>query len=221
MRTLSTNHRGVRRGFTLVEVCIGSTVLALFLGAIGAVMLSARGVYEQGLSSAALDAQARRTVQRVATELTGAVRGSLPVPLPEAPMGASAITFTTCTGFAGGGMLESTPTRIELRPDPRDAPDGADNDNDGFTDEQQVVLVRNAGMGDQTEAVICGNVRRFLQGEVDNMADDNGNGLIDEQGLSFELTGTSTLTIRLTLEGRDGRGLLVARTVETSVHMRN
>ena len=220
MRTLSTKHRGARRGFTLVEVCIGSTVLALFLGAIGAVMLSARGVYEQGLSSAALDAQARRTVQRIATELTGAIRDSLDPPMlveDDVP----ALTFVTCTGFAGGLMLRSTPSRIELRPDPRDAPDGADNDNDGFTDEQQVVLIRNAGMGDQTEAVICGNVRRFLQGEVDNMADDNGNGLIDEDGLSFELVDDSTITIRLTLEGRDGRGLLVARTVETSVHMRN
>jgi hypothetical protein len=31
----------------------------------------------------------------------------------------------------------------------------------------------------------------------------------------------NTITIRLTLEGRDPHGQLVARTVQTSVHVRN
>jgi len=88
-------------------------------------------------------------------------------------------------------------------------------------DEKEIVLVRNAGLANQVESVLCGGVRELLHGETANMADDNGNGLIDEGGLSFALVGNGTVTIRLTLVARDPHGLLVARTVESSVHMRN
>ncbi len=209
-----------RNGFTLVEMLIGATVLAMLVGSMGVVVLSARGVYEQGLSSAALEARGRRTVARIATELTAAQAASLTT-VPPAQTDASTIQFRTCTGFTAGAMTVSTLTRIELRPEPSDPDDGIDNDNDGSIDEKQIVLVRNAGTGNQVESVICGGVRELLQGETANLADDNGNGLVDEGGLSFALVGTGTVTIRLTLESRDPHGQLVARTVESSVHMRN
>ena len=213
-------------GFTLVEMLIGATVLAMLVGSMGAVVLSSRGVYEQGLTSAALEARARRTVARIAHELTGAQSASLALTPPSAPPApeppnASTIQFRTCTGFAAGAMTLSSLTRIELRPEPGDPDDGIDNDNDGSIDEKQIVLVRNAGTGSQVESVICGGVRELLQGETANMADDNGNGLRDEGGLSFALVGNGTVTIRLTLEARDPHGQLVMQTVESSVHVRN
>jgi hypothetical protein len=187
---------------------------ALFLGAIGAVVLSSRGIYEQGLSNASLEGRARRTVQRVASEMTSAVSSTVVTT-------ATSIQFNTCTGFAGGVQQWSTLTRIDLRPEPRDPDDGVDNDNDGFVDEHQIVLVRNVGGADEIEAVLCGGVRRLLQGEIANLVDDNGNGLVDERGLSFVVDANRTIRIRLTLEARDPNGLIMARTVETSVHMRN
>jgi prepilin-type N-terminal cleavage/methylation domain-containing protein len=221
VRALSLCGRTSRAGgFTLVEVMIGLTVVALFLGAVGTVTLSARGVYEQGLSSAALEARARRTVQRIASELTSA-NGDMLAPQATAPLGAGTITYRSCVGYAGGAQQWTTDSRILLRADPRDPNDGVDNDTDGTIDEQQIVLVRDAGLLTETEAVICGGVRELLEGETANLADDNGNGLSDEGGLSFFVDGNNTLTIRLTLEARDPNNQLVMRTVQTSVHMRN
>jgi prepilin-type N-terminal cleavage/methylation domain-containing protein len=212
-------NRGRRLGFTLIEMLIGATVLAMLVGSIGIVVRSARGAYEQGLSSAALEARGRRTVARIATELTAGMGASLAT-TPPAVTNASTIEFRTCTGFAAGAITSSTPTRIELRAEPSDPDDGVDNDNDGSIDEKQIVLVRNAGTGNQVESVICGGVRELLLGETANFADDNGNGLVDEGGLSFALVGNGTVIIRLSLESRDPRGQLVARTVESSVHLR-
>jgi type II secretory pathway pseudopilin PulG len=209
-----------RAGFTLIEVLIGCTVLAMLIGSLGAVLLSARGTYEQGLTTAALEARARRTVQRIATELTGAEASTL-WPQPALQLGVATIQFRTCGGYAGGAQQWNPIERIELRPDPNDPDDGIDNDSDGSIDEQQIVLVRNFGQPDQIESVICGGVREYLQGETPNMADDNGNGLTDERGLSIVTDANGTLTIRVTLEGRDPHGFLVAQTVETAVHVRN
>lgn len=50
--------------------------------------------------------------------------------------------------------------------------------------------------------------------------DNNGNGLIDEEGLSFELDG-STLIIRLALEKVDHKGRTHTVSNETSVTFRN
>jgi prepilin-type N-terminal cleavage/methylation domain-containing protein len=219
------NHRAIlhptrtRRGFTLVEMLIGATILAMLVGSMGVVVLSARGVYEQGLSSAVLEARGRRTLQRISSELTGAIVSltTLPPANGEGPV----IAFQTCKGFAAGAMTKSSPTRIELRAEPTDPDDGVDNDHDGSIDEKQIVLVRNAGQANQVESVLCGGVRELLQGETANMADDNGNGLIDEHGLSFARDAGGTVTIRLTLQARDPHGVLISRTVESAVHMRN
>lgn len=219
-----------RRGFTLVELVIAFTVLSLILGAIGMVNLAGRDAYQQGVQSATLEARARRTLQRIAHELTAGLAMRLtPVPNTAAmnQAGVSTIQFTTCEGFAAGLTLESTPTGIVYESDPNDADDGFDNDSDGLVDERQVVLVRNRGLANEVRTVLAGNVAELLEGETLNLADDNGNALVDEPGFSVTeeadsdvITGR-TLRLRLTLQGRDPKNRLVNRTVETSVHMRN
>ncbi len=58
-------------------------------------------------------------------------------------------------------------------------------------------------------------VAPFLEGEIPNGMDDNGNGLIDERGLSFTFDRHS-VRIRLTTQARvDGE--LRVQTVETTV----
>ena len=60
----------------------------------------------------------------------------------------------------------------------------------------------------------------LLGGELSNLGDDNGNVMVDERGLVFELN-ANLLTIRLTLEDIDGNGNTLNKTVQTSVRVRN
>ena len=62
-------------------------------------------------------------------------------------------------------------------------------------------------------------VRPLLEGEIQNGKDDNGNGLIDEQGLTFVIDGRA-IRMRLTI-GRDGESVTHERTVAASVVPRN
>ncbi len=211
----------LNRGFTLVEMMISFTVLAVMLGAVGATVLRGKATYDQGMTVGSLEAQARRTLDRIVSEFAGASRTSLnPNPAATPLVGTSTCTFTTCVGFAGGGMVWSTPTSVRVQPSPADANDGIDNNSNGLVDECQVVLMRNVGAADEQTVALAGFVREFLQGETLNAADDNGNGLQDERGLSFSIV-DDTLTIRLTLEALDSERRVITRSVETSVHVRN
>jgi type II secretory pathway pseudopilin PulG len=207
-------------GFTLVETMIATTMLGLILGAIGLTVLHGKENFRQGVSVTVLEGRAQRLLDRIADELRYAGRNSLPVQ-PLAPSGSSALEFRVCTGYADSATLWSNRMSIARVADPRDPPDGIDNDGDGVIDEGQVVLTRNLGEFDEIDVVIGSGVSRLLEGETANVLDDNGNGLIDEPGLSFLLDGTSSLQIRLTLEARDPRGLPLMRTVQTTVNMRN
>jgi type II secretory pathway pseudopilin PulG len=207
-------------GFTLVETMIATTMLGLILGAIGLTVLHGKENFRQGVSVTVLEARAQRLLDRIADELRYAGRNSLPVQ-PLAPSGSSALEFRVSAGYAASAPQWSNRMSIARVADPRDPADGIDNDGDGVIDEGQVVLTRNLGDFDEIDVVIGSGVSRLLEGETANVLDDNGNGLIDEPGLSFLLDGTSSLRIRLTLEARDPRGLPLLRTVQTTVNMRN
>lgn len=216
--------RNRRSGFTLVELCISFTVLALMLGAIVTTVSTSKRTYQDGMTVAALETKARRAIDRIAHEIVGADRVTISPNVQLTTTGWSTLQFRTSEGYAAaGGMQLSTLTQINLVPDPRDPNDGIDNNGNGLVDECRVVLVRNVGAADQIQAVLVDQVREFLEGEnpTVNALDDNGNGLRDEGGLSFFVDGNDTLTIRLTLEARDQQQRLVTRSVETAVHMRN
>lgn len=220
MRALNHRVRRGRRGFTIIEMSITLTVLAMVVGSVASIVLSGRKAYEQGMSVSAVEMQARRALERIASEITPAVRTTM-TPTATAPLGTSTLSFRTCEGAIGGVVQTSALMRIELRQDPRDANDGLDNDGDGLIDEGEIALVRDAGGANEVDAVIVRNVSEYLEGETVNLADDNGNGLTDERGLSLVVDANGTLTIRLTLEAVDPNNQLVRRTVETSVSMRN
>jgi prepilin-type N-terminal cleavage/methylation domain-containing protein len=216
-----TNKYTRNRGFTLVELMISFTVLAAMLSAVAATVLRGKATYDQGMTVGTLESQARRTLDRISTEFTGARWSGL---APNANLiginGSPTCNFVTCVGFAAGGMVWSTPTTVRLQASPADANDGVDNNSNGLVDECQVELVRNVGAADEQVVVLAGLVREFLQGETVNAADDNGNTLSDERGLVFSLNG-ETLTIRLTLEALDTDRRVITRTVETAIHVRN
>ena len=83
-----------------------------------------------------------------------------------------------------------------------------------------MVRVDNAGTADERLTVLTHWVREYLEGEIPNGKDDNGNGLVDEPGLCFDVIG-EVWTIRLTLERRDSKNRSVMHTAQTSIKTRN
>ena len=148
-----------------------------------------------GSKSVANDVGARawRTLDRIAMAQVGASRDTLTV-AREAPENDSEINSeinsATSLALAEGVPTRSNPQRSVLTSD--GAPSIAWVENPGDTHETRVIWSRD--------------VRAFAAGEVPNGIDGNGNGLIDEKGLSFAIEG-NTVIVSLTLErpGRRGR----------------
>ena len=87
-------------------------------------------------------------------------------------------------------------------------------------DEGELVRYEMTPTGPTGLTVLTRWVRPFLEGEIDNGKDDNGNGLIDEPGFCLDRVG-DVWTLRLSLQRRDGAGRTVTRTMETAVRPRN
>ncbi|MCZ6597746.1 MAG: hypothetical protein O7B99_08925, partial [Planctomycetota bacterium] len=85
---------------------------------------------------------------------------------------------------------------------------------------QKVVWKQNPGTPEERRVAWCNTVRPFLGGELMNGIDDNGNGLIDENGLSFTVD-RNAVWIRLSLERMSKDGSTVTESVETVVTCRN
>lgn len=210
-----------KNGFTLMEVMIAVAIAGTLFAAVFSLLGSGTDTYELGTSMAELESEARRVVERIADEVmsTGVAKLN-PSPIP--PLGSFTLTFQKCTGYdlATYSTLWGTQTKIEFQYDPSDPNEGQDNNHNGVVDEGVIVCTYNVGLPTQQVVDLGRNVREYLEGETFNGLDDNGNGLNDERGLSFELVG-ETLTIRLTLERLDPKGQVMTRTVSTSVKLRN
>lgn len=206
------------RGFSLVEVLTTMTVLGGLLGTMLLVVSRGSSVARVGMARASLEGAARRTVERIASELVSAGLDTLD-PVPSAPWGSANLTFQPIEGF-DGEVVWGTPRSFALVLDTGELDNGLDDDGDGRIDERALAYTRDPlGPGELT-TLWAHDVRELAEGELDNGADDNGNGLEDEEGLSFELVG-GRLIVRLSLEELDREGNSLVRTVETSVRLRN
>lgn len=212
-------HDSPRSGASLVEIVIAFCVMTMLLGAVGNTVLSGNNAYKQGVSSAVLEGQTRRLLERIASEFADADRSSLN-PNPLTPFCTSTISYARCQGWAGGAMVLGPTRRIQLVLEQGELDNGIDDNGNGLIDERRVQLVPDtATPGVAIE--LGGFVRARAAGELPNGVDDNGNGLVDEPGLWFLNDGTGTLTISLTLERLDPWGRLLTRTLQTAVRIRN
>ncbi|MEM7518448.1 MAG: hypothetical protein AAF368_16185, partial [Planctomycetota bacterium] len=124
-------------------------------------------------------------------------------PDPESPNHSAELSFMVSLGVENGETVWSDPEMVQL------------SDVGG-----QVLYRQNPDEDDELRVVWCNLVRPYLDGEFANDEDDNGNGLADEFGLSFELDGDA-VNIRLTLEKTNSDGEDIAIYVETTVTCRN
>lgn len=193
--------RGTRAGFTLIELCIASVLTVAVVVKAAYVVDTALGVANDETASMHYEDQARRVIDRIALAVMGSDRDTL-MPQIEA-LHTSTIRYSFSLGLEDGAVVWSDPEEIRLDPN------GA-----------AIEWRENPDAADERRAVWSNLVSPLLEGEEINGADDNGNGLIDEDGLSFVLDG-ERVVIRLTLSRPEVDGRRVQETVETIVHCRN
>jgi hypothetical protein len=186
-----------------LEAVIALAILSIVLGAAFQLTTSSFNAAGQGTSSAVMDMRAGRLLDRVTTELMSA--GFLTLD-PPSPAGSPEIAFKKCTGYDAGALEWSPLCRIAW---------AAPAKKGGMAS-----VVWGGGATGTSPVAWLGNVPEYLEGELPNGKDDNGNGLVDERGLCFSLSGR-TLTVRLSVCSTTSKGAVLTRTFTTSVHLRN
>jgi len=193
--------RSSRAGWTLVEMCLAGLLVTVVMGKAAFVMQSALGLASEETASMHYEDQARTVIDRIALAVMGSDRGTLLPQIEE--VHSDKIRYTFSLGMEDGVVVWSAPEEIFL------------------DDTRRAVEWReNPGLAEERQVVWSNLVAPLLQGETVNGVDDNGNGLIDEDGLSFVLDGERVI-IRLTLRRPEVNGRTVDQTVERIVTCRN
>jgi hypothetical protein len=144
---------------------------------------------------------ARRVIDRIALAIMGSDRETL-VPQVE-DVHTTSLRYNCSLGLENGVVVWSDPEEVRL--DEASA---------------SVEWRENPGTVDERQVVWTSLVSPLLEGETVNGVDDNGNGLVDEDGLSFVIEG-QRVTVRLTLQRLEVDGRRVQQSVESIVACRN
>ena len=193
----------IRGGFSLLEILLAIALLGILVQKAVMIVDGAMTVSSTGTLDTALDDQARLVLRRIAFAVMGSQRDSLD-PAAEQPFDSSEIRYQVHLGIQDGEVVWSDPEKIAV----------------SELDDSQLFWTRNPDAPEERRIVWTNAVAPFLEGELPNGMDDNGNGLIDEQGLSFVVE-RNAVTIRLTLERQGPDGQSFIKTVETTVTCRN
>ena len=149
-----------------------------------------------------MEDRAHLVLEKIAKAIMGSDRETL-FPDAEAPLSTDDIQYRINLGVQDGEVVWS------------------DTEMVGLEDlENEIFWSRMPEEGAEQRVVWTRMARPFLEGEIPNGMDDNGNGLIDEKGLSFTID-RNAVTIRLTLDRLTAGGGTVSSTVETTVTCRN
>jgi type II secretory pathway pseudopilin PulG len=193
---------GSRSGMSTLEVVLAMALFAVIGVKAAMVLTSANDTQRSDSANMALEDQARRVLDQIAYAVMGSDRDSL-FPDPSSPIFSTSLRYQISLGVENGQVVWDDPEEIGLS-----------------VDEAQVLYRRNPDAADELRVAWCNVVRPFLEGEVQNGDDDNGNGIVDEKGLSFVVDG-SAVTIRLSVERPSADGEVITKSVNTTVTVRN
>jgi hypothetical protein len=180
---------------------VSVSLLALIFAGLAMVLGQTNRAVRTGTSVMDLEARGSRAMQRMVAALRAADMANLGA-VPAAPLSASSVTFQRNLGYDGTQTVLSAPCEI------------------GVDANGSIVFTEDVGLPGERAVPWVRGTAALLEGEVLNVADDNGNGLNDEPGLCFTLDGR-LLTIRFTLEDRTPEGVPLTRTWMTRVLCRN
>jgi hypothetical protein len=190
-----------RAGLSALEIVVGVALLAVVAAKVALISSEATSAANDDLANIVVEDEARLTLDRIAYAIMESDRSSI-VPDAETPAFSSQIRYRVSLGVQGGVIVWDDPEQIALDPGDR-----------------RLRWIEDPGGPGERSIVWCDAVRSLLEGEEPNGVDDNGNGLIDESGLAFEIDG-NTVTVTLTLEKPSRGGRTVISTVETTVTCR-
>lgn len=191
--------RSKRSAFTLVEVVVCLTLLAVIMGVVGAFQLSSQRAVRTEVTRADIEMRSRRTMQLALRELTG-VASTMLTPDPSTAFGTDTITYQKPVGVDNvGNILWSNLNRLALQMDAGETDNGLDDDGDGLVDERRLVLTRDVGLTSQRQVTVCHGIPELQAGELPNGTDDNGNGVRDERGFNVFRVG-DRLSILVSVE---------------------
>lgn len=196
------NARRHNGGFTLLELMITVGLVSLVMFNVWMVLRESSNAYSARTVDYDAEVQAQRTLDRISQALIGASRNTIVVPM-ESPLYADWLKFDINVGFENGEPVFGDTQEIRL-----EAP------------AQEVVWLERPEEPDERRVVWSRWISQFLEGEVPNGEDDNGNGVVDEKGLSFDLEGDMVI-IRLTIERPGPNGTTIRKTLRSQVTCRN
>ena len=180
---------------SIVEVVFAASLLFIMMGVTTWLMDSGNRAYGSVSSATNLETSAARSINRIVDLMRMASFTSVnPRPRADLGMSTSSIQFQIAD--------EVAPQRIRL-----------------VAGTGQLARTRDLGTADEMDDVWSHDVADLLQGEEVNGVDDNGNGLVDEEGLCFTFDG-NVLVVRLTVTDTGSRGETITRTFESRVAFR-
>ena len=207
-----------RRGFTLIELMIGTTIAAI----VGIVLVSSSrslgSAFQTTSSVVTLEGKVRQALDRVTKMLETASGGSTTPAAPTPPnIPFDSLDFQQVVGFTAGAPVLGDVQRLRFEYTAADPNDGVDNDGDGLVDEGRLVWIERPGLAGERRRVIVDGVAEALAGEVPgNFIDDNGNSLIDERGFNVQRD-AGRITVQLTVELEVAPRQVLQRTVRRTV----
>jgi len=214
------NSKGRRSaGFTVVEVMIAVVLSGLMLGAITVIFDSNRKALRTGATADNLEEQAYQTVHEIRKLLAASGTDAI-TPMPVHPLHTSAIQFQRGVDIDNAELVWSDPERLVLEYSPSEKNNGVDDDGNGLVDECRILWIQDEGGPNERTIVVSNWVSEYLEGENADKKDDNGNGMAAERGLTFTFD-EDLITVYLTLQRPDPNGLMLTKTVSTTIALRN
>lgn len=207
-----------QRGTTLVELAVSVVILALIAGSIAIVTKQTSSAYNTVSSTIHQDVKARRSMRKIRSILSGTGVNEIVPPLA-AGTWTDRVSFQPVIGYDVGGAIRGPLQELRPQSPANDPVDGIDNDGDGLVDERHLVWIRDLAAPAIRPMVVCRNVAVNLRGELNNAADDNGNGLIDEPGACFTIQ-DGIVRFFLTTESSD-IGMTTQSSYETQIYLLN
>ena len=195
---------GRQSGFTVLELMIALTILTLIAVNVSTVTRTGAQAARSGAFREQLDDEADQTLDRISLALMSSGAANL-YPVVSAPLYTNEVTYSISLGVENGRKIESLPESISWQQ---------------LEDRGRIQWRENPGLVDERVVTWSNWVPALFEGESFNGTDDNGNAIVDESGLAFDMRG-ELVNIHLTIERMGPDGDMTPTTRRIQVACRN